>query len=121
MSVLQIPQQLPLFACPIQIQLHNLNSMDFDYIQFGIFDCKTSVYILLFIGNIYFPFVALDPFLLVVSIFIIEWRDTELRSRINEITGSQTVARFLEIICKYCIRIYKKVYGWFWNLKQEDG
>lgn len=64
------------------------------------FDCKISVYIFLFIGNFYF--------LLVVIIFFIEWRDTELRSRINKITGSQTVPGFLEIICKYCIRLYKK-------------
>lgn len=59
-----------------------------------------SVYIFLFIGNFYFFFV--------VSIFIIEWRDTELRSRMNKITGSQTMAGFLEIICKYCIGMYKK-------------
>lgn len=93
MGVSQIPQQLPLFTCPIQIQLRNLYSMDYDYIKFGIFDCKTSVYIFLFIGNFYF--------LLVVSIFFIEGRDTEQRSRMNKITGRQTVAGFLEIMCKY--------------------
>lgn len=43
--------------------MHNLYSIDCDHIQFGIFDCKTSVYIFLFIGNFYF--------LLLVSIFII--------------------------------------------------
>lgn len=82
-GVLQLPQQLPLSACPIQIQSHNLYSMDYDYIQLGIFDCKTSVYVFLFIGNFYFLFVALDPFLLVFSVFMIEQRDTKLRSRIN--------------------------------------
>lgn len=41
---------------------------------------KTSVYIFLGTGNFHFLFVALDLSLIVVNSFIIEWRDTKMRS-----------------------------------------
>lgn len=72
---------LPVFTWPAQIQLHHLYSM----IHFGIFDCLWKLQFTNFwhTGNFYFLFVALDPFLTVVNSFIIEWRDTELRSTEN--------------------------------------
>lgn len=43
----------------------------------------TSVYIFLGTGNFSLPIVALDPYLIVVNSFTVEWRDTELRSSEN--------------------------------------
>jgi len=41
------------------------------------------VYIFLGTSNFYFLFVALDHFLIVLNGFIIEWRDTKMRSSEN--------------------------------------